>query len=140
MDTIVDVASRNKIVVRAFYEGAVRGDICGFGVFLHTSFVCCAPNYLPWGGDTHGAESYLQIVLPQMARVLDFSRFSYQSMTAEDDHVVAVINVGVMRSSSMIKVSEHWVLEHEKARSVWMAYYEPAALVEAVERDARSLA
>jgi hypothetical protein len=140
MNTIVDVASRNKFVVRAFYEGAVRGDICAFGAFLHASFVCSAPDYLPWGGDTHGAENYLHSVLPQMARVLDFSRFSYHSMTAEDDHVVALINVGVMGSSSMIKLSEHWVLENEKARSVWMAYYEPAALVEVIERDARSLA
>ena len=28
-------------------------------------------------------------------RVLDFGRFSYDSITAEDDHVVALINVGV---------------------------------------------
>jgi ketosteroid isomerase-like protein len=125
----------NKAAVRAFYDGAVRGDISGFGSYLHPMFGCSVPRYLPWGGDTQGADAYLNVVLPQIARVLDFGRFSYDSLTAEEDHVVALINVGVMDTESMIKISEHWTLEAGRARSIWVAYYEPAALLSRLERN-----
>ena len=74
-------------------------------------------------------------MLPQVAKVLDFSRFSYDSITAEGDHVVALINVGVTGTTDMIKISEHWTLENGKARSIWVAYYEPAALIAVIERN-----
>ncbi len=77
----------------------------------------------------------LNVVLPQVAKVLDFERFSYDSLTAEGDHVVALINVGVMGTSSTIKISEHWQMEGGKARSIWVAYFEPAALLELIERN-----
>lgn len=125
----------NKAAVRAFYDGAARGDISGFRSYLHPCFVCSAPRYLPWGGDTHGADAYLNVVLPQVARALDFGRFSYDCLTAEDEHVVALINVGVMDTESMIKISEHWILEDGRARSIWIACFEPAALLFRLERD-----
>jgi ketosteroid isomerase-like protein len=132
-----DQLELNKSVVRTFYDGGVRGDISGFGAHLHDDFVCSAPNYLPWGGDTQGAAGYLNVVLPQVAKVLDFGRFSYDSFTAEGDHVVALINVGVTGTPSMIKISEHWSLDQGKARSIWVAYYEPAELLALIERNKR---
>jgi ketosteroid isomerase-like protein len=123
------VIARNKSVVRAYYEGAQRGDISGFGKFLHQDFVVEAPNYLRWGG-SHRAEHFLQVVLTQVASVLDFSRFSYESITAEHDRVAALINVGVVGSDAMIKISEHWLIKDERALSLWVAYYEPQALME----------
>jgi len=119
----------------AFYDGGVRGDISGFGQYLHPDFVCSAPNYLPWGGDTQGAHGYLNDVLAQVAKVLDFGRFSYESITAENDRVVAVINVGVTGTRAMIKISEHWRLRNDKAQSIWVAYYEPMALLEQIESN-----
>lgn len=130
-----NLAAGNKRVVDAFYQGGVRGDISGFGDNLHDDFVCSAPDYLPWGGYTHGAEGYLHDVLPQVAKVLDFGRFSYDSLIAEGDHVVALINVGVTGTPSMIKISEHWQMEDGRARSIWVAYFEPAALLEIIERN-----
>jgi hypothetical protein len=127
----------NKTVVKSFYEGGVAGDISGFGAHLHDDFVCSAPDYLPWGGDTKSASGYLNVVLPQVAKVLDFKRFSYDSITAEGDHVVALINVGVASTASMIKISEHWSLHEGRARSIWVAYFEPAALLELIERNKR---
>ena len=133
-----ELAELNKSVVRAFYEGGVRGDISAFGSNLHDDFVCSAPDYLPWGGDTHGAAGYLNVVLPQVAKVLDFGRFSYDSITAEEKHVVALINVGVVGKDSMIKISEHWSLDDGKARSIWVAYFEPAALLALIEDNKKS--
>ena len=137
MPNIHDQLELNKSVVRTFYDGGVRGDISGFGAHLHDDFVCSAPNYLPWGGATKGAAGYLNVVLPQVAKVLDFGRFSYDSFTAEGDHVVALINVGVTGTPSMIKISEHWSLDQGKARSIWVAYFEPAELLALIERNKR---
>jgi ketosteroid isomerase-like protein len=127
--------ARNKAVVDKFYAGGVRGDISGFAANLHADFVCSAPAYLPWGGDSRGANRYLNWVLPQVAAVLDFGRFAYDSVTAEGNHVVALINVGVTGTPEMIKISEHWSLEAGKARSIWVAYFEPAALIALIERN-----
>ncbi|MDB6143851.1 MAG: hypothetical protein JWP80_2895 [Pseudomonas sp.] len=130
--------SSNKALVQAFYEGAVHGDISGIASKLDKNFVCSAPLYLPWGGDTKSAEDYLNVVLPQVAKVLDFKRFSYDSLTAEDDHVVALINVGVTGTDAMIKISEHWNVKGDKALSIWVAYYEPAALMALIERNRKA--
>ena len=128
----------NKSVVKAFYAGGVRGDIAAIRSYLYDDFVCSAPIYLPWGGDTRSADGYVDDVLPQVAKVLDFGRFSYDSITAEGDHVVALINVGVTGKDAMIKISEHWHLDKGKARSIWVAYYEPAALMELIERNKKA--
>ena len=140
MSAIQSKVEKNKAVVMAFYDGGVRGDISGFGANLYDDFVCSAPIYLPWGGDTTSAQGYLNDVLPQVAKVLDFSRFSYDSITAEDDHVVALINVGVTGTDAMIKISEHWKLENGKARSIWVAYYEPSALMTVIEKNKKAAA
>jgi ketosteroid isomerase-like protein len=120
---------RNKEIVRAFYDGGVRGDITAFAKYLHPDFVCTAPDYLPWGGTRRGADVYLNATLPQVSAALDFSRFSYASLVAEGDHVVALINVGVVGTESVIQISEHWVVQGEQARSIWVAYFEPAVLL-----------
>jgi hypothetical protein len=40
----------------------------------------------------------------------------------------------------MIKISEHWDLKDEKALSLWVAYYEPKALMDRLESSAASSA
>ncbi len=122
---------QNKKLVRAFYEGGTA-DLGGIAGFFLPDFSVTAPDYLPWGGQKTGALVYLQEILPQVSRVIDFSRLTYDSITAEDDRVVVVINVGVMGRSSTIKISEHWVLKNERAVSIWVAYFEPKALIELI--------
>jgi ketosteroid isomerase-like protein len=130
--SFAQTVERNKAIVKAFYDGGVRGDITGFSKFLHKHFVCSAPNYLPWGGETRSADGYLTVVLPQVAAYLDFRRFSYESLIAEGDRVVALINVGVVGTQEIIQISEHWHLKDGVALSIWVAYYEPRALLEAI--------
>jgi hypothetical protein len=49
---------------------------------------------------------------------------------AEHDRVVALVNFGVTGSDAMIKISEHWTVREDKAASIWVAYFEPQALLE----------
>ena len=133
MKTNIEAVARNKAIVRAYYDGAERGDISEFAKSLHPDFGVSAPNYLPWRGSHHRAERFLQMILPQAAKALDFGRFGYERFTAEDDHVVVLIRVGVAGSNAMIKISEHWDLKDEKVLSLWVAYYEPKALMDQLE-------
>lgn len=129
MTTATEVIERNKVIVGAFYDGGVRGDITGYGAHLHPEFIVEAPDYLPWGG-AHGPDAYLNIVLPQVGAALDFTRFRYESITAEEDRVVALIQVGVIGTDATIKISEHWRIKGEKAVSLWVAYYERGILLQ----------
>jgi ketosteroid isomerase-like protein len=125
----------NKAIIRSYYEGSARGDLVGFGAQLHRDFVCSTPRYLPWGGDVHGAVAFIARVLPQIARVLDFGRFSCDSLLAEGDRVVALIDVGIRDTRASVKVSEHWRLDAGKVLSLWAAYFEPAALLARIARN-----
>ena len=131
MTTDTDVITQNKAIVGAFYKGGARGDLTGFGARLHPGFVVEAPGYLPWGG-AHGPEAYLRVVLPQVGAALDFTRLQFESITAEEDRVVALIRVGVAGTDATIKISEHWTIRDEQAVALWVAYYEPGPLLQQI--------
>jgi hypothetical protein len=77
-----------------------------------------------------GAAFFRDEVLPKLPDVLDFGRFSYDVFLAEDDRVVALVNFGLTGSDAMIKISEHWTVKNGKATSIWVAYFEPQALLD----------
>ena len=69
-------------------------------------------------------------VLPNLPNVLDFGRFSYDVFLAENECVVALVNFGITGSNAVIKISEHWTVKNGKATSIWVAYFEPQALLD----------
>jgi pimeloyl-ACP methyl ester carboxylesterase/ketosteroid isomerase-like protein len=123
-------SEQSKAVVDAYYQAGVQGRLTDFAQYLHPDFTTTAPDYLPWGGMHPGAAFFRDEVLPTLPDVLDFGRFRYDSLSAENDHVVALVNVGVTGSDAMIKISEHWTVKDGKATSIWVAYFEPQALLE----------
>jgi hypothetical protein len=94
---------------------------------LHPDFSTTAPNYLPWGGVHTGAAFFRDEVLPNLPNVLDFGRFSYDVLLAEDERAVALVNFGLTGCDAAIKISEHWTVKEGKATSIWV---EPQALLD----------
>jgi len=129
---VSDYASskESKAVVDAYYQAGVQRRLTDFARYLHPDFSTTAPNYLPWGGVHRGAAFFRDEVLPNLPAVLDFGRFSYNSVLAEDDRVVALVNFGVTGSTAMIKIAEHWTVSDGNATSIWVAYFEPQALLD----------
>jgi ketosteroid isomerase-like protein len=121
---------QSKTVVDAYYQAGVEGRLREFARYLHPDFTTTAPNYLPWGGLHLGAAFFRDEVLPKLPDVLDFGRFSYDVFLAENDRVVALVNFGLTGSDAMIKISEHWTVKDGKATSIWVAYFEPQALLD----------
>ena len=125
--------AQSRAVVDAYYQAGAQGRLTDFAPFLHPDFTVTAPNYLPWGGVHHGAAFFRDEVLPNLPNLLDFSRFSYDVFFAEDDNVIALITIGLTGSDKTLKISEHWTVEADKARSIWVAYFEPQALLDKLE-------
>jgi ketosteroid isomerase-like protein len=130
----MNMLARNKEIVQAFYDGAVRGDFESLKTYVHADFVCQAPEYLPWGGTIRTAKRYFNEVLPLVGKYLDFKRLSFPSITAEEDRVSVIIHVGVTDTPELIQVSDNWVVRDEKLRAIWVAYFEPWALVDQIRK------
>jgi ketosteroid isomerase-like protein len=121
---------RNKTVAHAFYQAGVDGRLTSFAQYLDPDFTVTAPNYLPWGGPHKGAVFFSGDILPKLPQLFDFSRFSYLSATAEDDRVAAIINMGVTGTDHVIKILDLWTIRNGKAVELWVAYFEPQALLD----------
>jgi ketosteroid isomerase-like protein len=100
MKTNLEAVARNKAIVRSYYEGAERGDVSEFAKCLHPDFVALYSELLAVGRFTSRRWALPSSDLPQAAKALDFGRFGYERFTAEDDHVVVLIRVGVAGSDA----------------------------------------
>jgi ketosteroid isomerase-like protein len=120
----------SKAVVDAYYQAGVQQRLPEFSRYLHPDFSTTAPNYLPWGGTHPGAAFFRDEVLPNLPSVLDFERFSYDTFFADGDRVIALVNFGITGSKATIKISEHWTVRDGLATSIWVAYFEPQALLD----------
>lgn len=118
-------------IVKRFYDGGARGEITSFRDSLAEDFELFVPPQLPWGG-TFDKQQYVAL-LPRVAAVLDFARMTYVSLTAEGDHVVALIRIGVQGTDDFILISEHWDIREGKAIRLLVAYFDPTALLNQIQ-------
>jgi ketosteroid isomerase-like protein len=116
-----------RALVKSFYDGGARGEITSFADSLAADFELFVPPQLPWGG-TFNRQQYIDL-LPRVAAVLDFARMNYLSLTAEGQHVVALIEIGVQGTDTAIIISEHWDVRDDKAVRLRVAYFDPTALL-----------
>jgi ketosteroid isomerase-like protein len=122
-------AERNTAVVDEYFKAGVQGRLTSFAAYLHPDVTATAP---PWGGRHVGTAFFRDHVLPGVTDVFDFARFSYDDVVAEDGHVVAVFKIGVTGTDAIIKIVDHWTVRDGKAISLWAAYFEPQAVLEAL--------
>jgi ketosteroid isomerase-like protein len=136
--TVLDAQMiRNKMIVRGIYEKYTRSDHDSYRVALHKDFVYTSPKYLPWGGVTRTSDRYLSTVVPRLSSLLDYSRFTYGGLTAENNCVVALYSVGLSGYASEVTFCEHWFVEGETVRSMWSSLFEPLPLLVAIEKMKR---
>ena len=118
---------RARALVKTFYDGGARGEITSFAGSLSEDFELFVPPQLPWGG-TFNRQQYIDL-LPQVADALDFANMTYLSLTAEGNHVVALIEIGVSGTDNAIIISEHWDVRDDKAVRLRVAYFDPTPLL-----------
>ena len=123
-----------RAIVKRFYDGGARGEITRFRDSLAEDFELFVPPQLPWGG-TFDKDQYVAL-LPRVAAVLDFTRMTYVSLTAEGTHVVALIKIGVQGTDASIIISEHWDIRDGKAIRLLVAYFDPTLLLNQIHAAA----
>lgn len=128
VDDTMTRSSSTKTVVDAFYQAGVRGELTAFAPLLAADFSVTAPGYLPWGG-THRGSAFFIDVLHHLPETLDFTRFRYDSFTAEGSHAVALITIGVAGTTDSVQISEHWEVSDGLAQSIRVVYFEPQPLL-----------
>ena len=126
----VAVSEDAKSIVKSFYELGARGDITSFAPQLADDFELFVPPYLPWGG--HFDKAQFLSILPRVASTLDFARMRYISFTAEGQHVVALIDIGVQGTDKSVIISEHWDIEDGKVIRLLVAYFDPKILLDQI--------
>lgn len=122
-----NLTDRARALVKSFYDGAARGEITGFADRLSEDFVLFVPPQLPWGG-TFDKQQYVDL-LPRVASALDFKNMRYVSLTAEGQHVVALIEIAVRETNTPVIISEHWDVRDDKAVRLLVAYFDPTPLL-----------
>ncbi len=130
MNAIADREAEALHIVKTFYQGAAAGRILAFEPYLAEDFVLFVPDYLPWGG-RYDKAGYLSI-LAEVASTLDFARLSYESLTVQGEHVVALIRIGVQGTGESILISEHWDIVNGQARQLLVAYFDPKVLLDKI--------
>jgi ketosteroid isomerase-like protein len=130
--SLLVTSNSTKAVVNAYYDAAIARDRSMFYPFIHEDFVAVAPSYVPLGGKRHDANSFREVVMPHLDRMLDFSRFNYESLTAEGGHVVALVKIGIADTPHMVMISEHWEVVDNKALSLLVAFFEPQRVLESM--------
>jgi ketosteroid isomerase-like protein len=124
---MTSLSERARDTVKRFYAGGARGEITSFRDSLAEDFELFVPPQLPWGG-TFNKDQYVAL-LPRVAAVLDFARMTYLSLTSEETHVVALIEIGVQGTDGSIIISEHWDIRDGKAIRLLVAYFDPTPLL-----------
>ena len=104
---------------------------------LQKEFIYTAPKYLPWGGVTRTADRYLCDVVPRLSSIVDYSKFSYAGLTAEDNCVIALYSVGLLGFTTEVTFCERWIVEGDKVLSMWSSLFEPLPLLVALEETKR---
>jgi ketosteroid isomerase-like protein len=117
-----------KAIVKSFYDGGARGEITSFADRLAENFELFIPPSLPWGG--HFDKGQYLSILPRVASTLDFARMRYISFTAEGQHVVALIDIGVRGTDKSVVISEHWDIKDGKVIRLLVAYFDPKILLD----------
>lgn len=135
MATEIGSSEDAKAIVKSFYEAGAKGEIASFADRLADNFELFVPPSLPWGG--HFNKTQYISILPQVAWILDFARMRYVSLTAEGQHVVALIDIVVRGTDKSVLISEHWDIENGKVIRLLVAYFDPQVLLDRIKSTSK---
>ena len=122
-----DKDQHNANLVRALYEASFAGDVNAFPNAMLDDFEAYVPPVLPWGGVQHGPEAFLTNVLPQLAAAVDFASMRLVSISADGDHVAALLTA-CSAGGEELWIAEHWELHNAKLWRLRVFYHDTRPL------------
>ena len=122
-----DQDQHNANLVRALYEASFAGDVNAFPNAMLDDFEAHVPPVLPWGGVQHGPEAFLTNVLPQLASAVDFASTHLVSISADGDHVAALLTAR-SAGGEELWIAEHWIVHNAKLWRLRVFYHDTRPL------------
>jgi ketosteroid isomerase-like protein len=113
----------NKEIVRSAYKGMTSGNPKAFFDALDPEIEVIEPDPLPYGGTYKGQAEVMEF-MKGAAGVIDGSTLEVETLTADEDRVVATLRIGV-RSGGEVHLSEHWRLRDGKAIELRVFCFDP---------------
>jgi ketosteroid isomerase-like protein len=134
---------RNRDLVRAVYEASFSGDVNAFPAAMDEDFEEYVPPVLPWGGLHRGPDAFVTNVLPRLAAAVDFASMRLISISADGDHVAALLNARSVGGDELW-IAEHWTLRGDKFWRLRVFYFDtrplesPRTPTDSTENSSRS--
>jgi hypothetical protein len=94
---------------------------------MHDDFEEYVPPVLPWGGLHRGPETFLTNVLPQLAAAVDFGSMRLVSVSADGDHVAALLTAR-SAGGDELWIAEHWTLRDGRLWRLRVFYHDTRPL------------
>ena len=120
--------ARNKAFVRHIYDASFGGDPSVFLAAMHEDFEERVPPILPWGGVHRGPNAFVTDVAPKLSAAVDLPSTRLVSLSADGDHVVALLNAKSKRGEELW-IAEHWTLRDGKAWRLMVFYHDTTPLL-----------
>ena len=118
-------AAANKQIIKDAYEAMASGDVRSFVGVLDPGIVVREPDSLPYGGTYRGVQE-LMGMFAKAGPVLDSSRLAIDTLTADEDRVVAVIRIPLRGGDGEALISEHWTMRDGKAVELNVFWFDTA--------------
>jgi hypothetical protein len=90
---------------------------------VHDDFEEYVPPVLPWGGLHRGPKAFLTNMLPQLAAAVDFASMRLISISADGDHVAALLTACSVGGDELW-IPEHWTLRDRKPWRLRVFYHD----------------
>ena len=117
----------NLELVRGIYEASFAREITPLLEAMDQDFEEQVPPVLPWGGIHRGQEVFRTKVMPQVAAAIDFNTMSLVSLSADGDHVAALLTAK-SSGGEEIWIAEHWTLRDGKVLASRVFYFDTRPL------------
>ena len=116
-------AAENKQIVSDAYAALANGNPGGFLGVLAPDIEVREPDTLPHGGTYRGMDELIGMFRTAGA-LLDSGGTVVDSLTADDDRVVAVIRMPLRSGAAEALITEHWTLRDGKATHIHVFWFD----------------
>lgn len=110
-------AEDNRALVLGALDAVTKGDIDTFLGAMAPDLVVHEPDYLPYGGEFHGATGFLEL-FGEIAKVVDVGSIELLSAIADDERVVLLMSVALVGGGGRRFLTEHWLVADGRVRDV----------------------
>jgi ketosteroid isomerase-like protein len=115
--------AENKQIVSDAYTALASGDVKGFLGVLAPDIEVREPGPLPYGGTYHGIGE-LMGMFAKAGPILDSAKLAVESLTADEDRVIAVLRMPLRSGAGEALIAEHWRLENGKATHIHVFWFD----------------